>query len=69
MKKSLRDAVIQAEVFLSCFGESIPQDKKTVIADFVKTKEASIFKKDYIYLKHRIFKCGIIRVLAQFIGG
>lgn len=69
MKKSLRDAALQAEAFLECFGESIPEDKKTVIEDFAKTKDSSIFKKDYIYIKHRIYKCGVIRVLAQFIGG
>ncbi len=68
MKKSLRDAAIQAEAFLECFGDSIPQEKKAVISDFAETKDACIFKKDYIYLKHRIFKCGFIRVLAQFIG-
>lgn len=66
MKKSLRDAAVQAQAFLSCFGESIPQDKKAVIADFAATKDASVLRKDYIYLKHRIFKCGIIRILAQF---
>lgn len=69
MKKSLRDAVKQAEAFLNCFGDSIPADKKLIITDFVRTKDASIFVKDYIYLKHHIFKCGVIRVLAQFIGG
>lgn len=69
MKKSLRGAAEQAEAFLKCFGDAIPQDKKTIISDFAKTKDASIFKKDYIYLKHRLYKYGIIRVLAQFIGG
>ena len=69
MKKSLMDAANQAEAFLTCFGDSIPEDKKLVIKDFVKTKDASFFKRNYIYLKHRIFKCGSIRVLAQFIGG
>ncbi len=66
MKKSLRDATLQAEAFIEGFGENIPEEKKAIILDFVKTKDASIIKKDYIYLKHRIFKCGIIRVLAQF---
>ena len=69
MKKSLKNAALQAEAFLKCFGDDIPKDKKTVIADFAETKDASVFKRDYIYLKHRLFKCGIIRILAQFIGG
>ena len=69
MKKSLKNAALQAEAFLKCFGDGIPKDKKTVIADFAETKDASVFKRDYIYLKHRLFKCGIIRILAQFIGG
>lgn len=69
MKKSIRASIEQAEAFLKCFGDNIPADKKLIITDFVKIKDASIFKKDYIYLKHRIFKCGMIRVLAQFIGG
>lgn len=69
MKESIRDAKEQAEAFLNCFGDSIPSDKRTIISDFVKTKDASIFVKDYIYLKHRILKCGFIRVFAQFIGG
>ena len=66
MKKSIRNSIEQAQAFLNCFGDSIPSDKNLIINDFVKTKDASIFVKDYIYLKHHIFKCGLIRVLAQF---
>lgn len=69
IKKSIRDCMEQAEAFLNCFGDDIPTDKKLILCDLVKVKDASIFKKNYIYLKHRIFKCGCIRILAQFIGG
>lgn len=69
MKKSIRDSIEQAEAFLNCFGDSIPANEKLIISDFVKAKDASIFVRNHIYLKHRIFKCGCIRILAQFIGG
>lgn len=69
MKKSLRGAAGQAEAFLACFGDIIPSEKKEVISDFAKTKDAPFFKKDYIYVKHQLYKYGFIRVLAQFIGG
>lgn len=69
MKKSLNGAAEQAEVFLACFGDTVPQDKKAIIEDFAKTKGASLLKKDLVYLKHRLYKYGVIRVLAQFIGG
>ncbi len=69
MRKSLKGAAEQAESFLECFGDTVPQDKKTVISDFAETGDASILKKDYIYLKHHLYKYGLIRVLAQFVGG
>ncbi len=69
MKKSLRGAAEQAEAFLECLGENIPDDKKSVIESFSKTKDASILKRDYIYLKYRLYKYGIVRVAVQFLGG
>ncbi len=69
MRKSLKNAANQARAFLDCFGDKIPADKSVVISDFAKTAECSIFKRDYIYIKHRLYKCGAIRIIAQFIGG
>ena len=69
MKNSLKNAAKQARAFVDCFGEKISDDQKKIFIDFSLTAECSIFKRDYIYLKYRLFKCGILRVLAQFIGG
>ena len=43
--------------------------KDVIIEDFAKTADCSAFKRNRIYLKHRLFKCGAIRIIAQFIGG
>ena len=69
MKRSLKNAAKQAEAFLECYGDRLLEEKKQVIVDFAKTADCSLFKRDYIYIKHRLFKCGAIRVIAQFIGG
>ena len=69
MKKSLRGAAGQAEAFLECYGDIIPQDKKEVVAAFAETKDASLLRRSGIYIKHHLFKYGITRLLAQFLGG
>lgn len=69
MKNSLKNAAIQAKAFLDCFGDRIPSEKRVIVEDFAKTVDCSAFKRNQIYIKHRIYKCGIIRVLAQMIWG
>lgn len=69
MKNSLKNAAIQAKAFLDSFGDQILDEKRVVIEDFAKTADCSAFKRNRIYLKHRLFKCGAIRIIAQFIGG
>lgn len=69
MKRSLKNAALQAEAFIECYGEKIPQEKKKIISDFAKTKDLSIFRRNLVYLKHGLYKYGAIRILAQFLGG
>ena len=69
MKNSLKNAAIQAKAFADSFGENISEDKKVIIEDFAKTADCSVFKRNRIFIKHRLFKCGAVRIIAQFIGG
>lgn len=68
MKKSMERCVKQAEAFLDCYHEILPADKLELIKAFVSTSKKSIIGKDIIYLKYRICKHGLTRVLAQFLG-
>lgn len=69
MKNSLKNAAVQAKAFIDTFGDRIPGEKKIIIEDFAKTANCSMLKRNKIFIKHRLFKCGAIRIIAQFIGG
>lgn len=69
MKKSLKNSTLQAEAFLECFGEEMPAEKREVVLAFSKTSNMSFLNKNLVYLKYRLYKHGLLRILAQFFGG
>ncbi len=68
MKKSMERCVNQAQAFLGCYSDVLPEDKLQLIKAFVSTSKKGIIGRDIIYLKYKIHKYGLTRILAQFLG-
>ena len=68
MKKSLSEAAGQAQEFFNCFGDDLSPQQKKMVQDFAKTRKANLFVRDKIYIKHKLYKNGLARILAQLLG-
>lgn len=68
MKKSLSEAAGQAQEFVNCFGDSLSPELKKTVQDFARTREANLFVRDRIYIKHKLYKNGVARILFQLLG-
>lgn len=68
MRKALQAAAAQAEEFDCCFGELLTAQQREMLQDFGKTRECKLFARNGIYIKHKLYKKGFARVLAQFLG-
>lgn len=68
MKKAMQGAARQSEAFLRVFGECLNTEQTEMLGDFAKTQNLSIFKRNAIYRKYKLYKNGFIRVVVQFLG-
>ncbi len=68
MKKAMQDAARQSEAFLKVFAGHLTKDQAQMLEDFAKTQNLSVFKRNAIYRKYKLYKNGFIRVVAQFLG-
>lgn len=68
-RKVLRGTALQTQLFLQQYRDILDPVKRTLLEDYASTADAPKLKRIYIYLKHRTFKYGIIRVVAQLLGG
>lgn len=67
-RQSMVNAAYQAQAFLDCYGNYMKQNDKSVASAFASTAECSLLVRDYIYLKHKLLKHGLTRVVAQLLG-
>ena len=68
MRGALADAAAQAELFLQCYSEQLSPRDRQLVAAFASTKDASLFRRDAVYLRHGLLKYGSVRILAQLLG-
>lgn len=66
--KSLRDAARQAEAFAKTYSDLLTPGQKEMLADFAATQNAGLFVRGKIYIRHKLYKYGAPRILAQFFG-
>ena len=67
-KQSMVNAAYQAQAFLDCYGYCMKQTDRLSARAFASTAEKSLLVRDYIYLKHKLLKHGLTRVVAQLLG-
>ena len=68
-RRVLVDTARQTALFLSCYSDLLQPPQLSMLTDFANTAEAPWHTRISIYRKHRIWKYGTLRVLAQIIGG
>ena len=68
-RKVLVSTALQSQLFLAYYGDLLSPSQQTLLSDFAQTAHAPKLTRLRIYQKHRIFKYGFLRVLAQIIGG
>ena len=68
MKKAMQNAAKQSGAFLKVFDEHLNFDQKQMLGDFAKTQNLSLFKRNAIYRKYKLYKNGFLRVAVQFLG-
>jgi len=59
----------QAALFLNYYRDILQPQQLVLLSDFARTANAPWLVRLGIYLRHRIWKYGVIRVLAQILGG
>lgn len=68
MRKSLMDGAKQAHAFLACYEDLLNPEQIALLKAFSSTRNASVFARDYIYIKYKLLKYGFVRVMAQLLG-
>ncbi len=68
MREALKNAAKQSGAFLKVFGGLLGANQKELVANFAKTENLSLFSRNAIYRKHKLYKNGFIRVVVQFLG-
>ena len=68
MRRSICDAIRQAEVFGEVYGDLLTQEQKELIRAFSDSGKAGFFRRNRIYIRYGLLKKGAVRVAAQFLG-
>lgn len=67
-KKSVQNSIVQAKAFLDCFEDTLPEELLPLLKDFASLENKNFLARDAVYLKHRINKFGLTRIVAQYLG-
>lgn len=71
-RKKMRDALTvaarQAESFLSCYEQLIGTEEKKLIRAFISIKEKGTLGRDIVFLRYRLLKDRMIRIVPQLLG-
>lgn len=68
MRRSLEDAALQAQALLECYADVFSREEQAMLGDFAGTKGKSVLYRDRVYIRHKLYKRGITRIVAQFLG-
>lgn len=68
MHDMLTDAAAQAEAFLQCYGHLLETKDRKLLEVFASTKDMGTLARDIIYVRYRLLKDGMIRIIPQLLG-
>jgi hypothetical protein len=68
-RKVMRDTALQSGSFLAVYRDILPPEATALLEDYAATAHCGKLRRIRLYCKHRTFKYGLIRALAQLIGG
>ena len=68
MRRSIRDAIRQAEAFGETYGDLLTESQKELIHAFSQTAKVGFFRRNQLYIRYGLLKKGTVRVAAQFLG-
>ena len=68
MRRSIRDAVRQAEAFAVVYDDVLSAEQKELIDAFSQTAKVGFFRRNHLYIRYGLLKKGAVRILAQFFG-
>jgi len=67
MKKSLRDTTVQAGEMVAVFGNSMSEKDRNMVKGYAQLYQRRKLMRLAFIIKHRIFKFGVMRKLAQIL--
>lgn len=68
MRRSIRDAVRQAEAFAVVYDDVLSAEQKELIGAFSHTAKVGFFRRNRLYIRYGLLKKGTMRIFAQFFG-
>ena len=68
MKKSMRNALFQAKMFEVFFGFKLDSKKTIILKQFLSTENSGVIRRNYIYIKYKLLKRGLMRKFAQLLN-
>ena len=68
MRRSIHDAVRQAEMFAQVYNDVLTPSQKDLIRAFAETTKVGFFRRNRIYIRYGLLKKGAVRVIAQLMG-
>ncbi len=68
MRDSLIAATGQAEIFLERYQDQLSQEQKEMFSAFASTKDMDAWGRNRVYWKYKLWKKGLHRICAQFLG-
>lgn len=66
-RRSLCDALDQADAFLESYGDRLDHDKKSLLESFTSLGREGFIKRRQMILENRFFKCGFPRNVGMFL--
>lgn len=67
VRKAMEQTYHQAEVFLQCFGDQMDPRQRQVVEDYAAMARKGAMARRVGFVKGGYYKCGIQRIVAQFI--
>jgi hypothetical protein len=64
----LTDAAVQAEAFLRCYDHLLGEKERKQLQALASTKNKGVLGRDVIYVRYRLLKDGMIRIVPQIMG-
>ena len=68
MRKSMSTAACQAQAFRECYSDLLTAEQAEILDAFAATQNAGILTRDRICIQYKLYKYGLVRLTAQFLG-